>query len=94
MSFEIVDPLELLGGEMFSEERFLSWAERTDWSVFRDKKVLVRGCRSSLIPPWVYMYITGKLVPVAGSVRYGNEHDNVVVYRAQWERPETSSEEE
>jgi hypothetical protein len=29
------------------------------------------------------MYLTGRLAGVAKSVRFGNEHDNIVVYRAK-----------
>ena len=82
MAFEVVDPQQLLAGEVFSEDLFLTRADEYDWGQFRGKKVLVRGCQSVIIPLWVYMYITGKLVPVARSVRYGNEHDNIVVYRS------------
>lgn len=81
MAFEIVDPQQFLDNGAFSEDVFLKKANENDWAQFRGKKVLVRGCQSTIIPPWVYMFITGKLAPIAQSVRFGNEHDNIVVYR-------------
>jgi hypothetical protein len=77
----VVDPQDFLKDRVFREADFLSSVEEFDWEPFREKAVLIRGCSSTVIPPWVYMYITGKLAGRARTVRYGNEHDNIVVYR-------------
>lgn len=82
MAFAIVDPLEFLTDGILLEDAFLEKAGQYDWSRFAGKKVLVRGCSSTIIPPWVFMYITSRLCGVAKSVRFGNEHDNIVVHRA------------
>jgi hypothetical protein len=78
---EVVEPEQFLNNGIFSEDTFLQKAGEYDWGRYQGKKVLVRGCQSTIIPPWVYMYITGKLAGIARSVRYGNEHDNIVVFR-------------
>ena len=83
MAYEIVDPAELMTDGAFFENDFINNADRYDWEKFRDKTVLVRGCTSTLVPPWAYMLITGKLSSRAKSVRFGNEHDNIVVYRRE-----------
>ena len=82
MALLILDPEEFLTGGVLREDEFLQKAKQYDWEKFRDTPVLVRGCRSTIIPPWVYMYMTGCLAGIARSVRFGNEHDNIVVYRA------------
>lgn len=81
MAFEIIDPAVFLDNDAFFEDYFFEKTKEFDWQKFHEKKVLVRGC-SIIIPPWAYMYITGKLAPIAKSVRFGNEHDNVVVFRS------------
>jgi hypothetical protein len=81
MAMDVVDPADFLTGGAFFEDNFIENANRHDWNQYVGRPVLVRGC-STTIPPWAYMYITGKLVDIAKSVRYGNEHDNIVVYRA------------
>jgi hypothetical protein len=81
MAFEVVDPEQFLNNGAFSEDMFLQKGGEHDWEQYHGKQILVRGCRSTVIPPWLYMYITGKLAGVARSVRYGNEHDHIVVYR-------------
>jgi hypothetical protein len=83
MTFEIIDPKEFMTDGVLFEDAFLAAAGQFDWSKYQGKKVLVRGCGSTIIPPWVYMYITARLAGVAKSVRYGNEHDHIVVCRSK-----------
>jgi len=82
VAFEILDPKEFMTEGILLEDAFLDKASHYNWSQFAGKKVLVRGCSSTIIPPWVYMYITARLSGVAKSIRFGNEHSNIVVYRA------------
>jgi len=86
MAYSIIDPEHFLSDGVFFEGQFLEKAEKFDWEQYRNKQVLVRGCNSAIIPPWAFMYISGKLAVLAKSVRYGNEHDNIVVYRADNEK--------
>ena len=81
MAYEIIDPSDLLTEGAFFEDGFLENVNQYDWDRFKDRPVLVRGCGSTLIPPWAYMLITSRLVGIAKSIRFGNEHDNVVVFR-------------
>lgn len=83
MAFTSLNPDQFTEQGIFAEDTFLALIDQQDWSQFTDKKVLVRGCGSALIPPWAYMVITSRLMPFARSVRYGNEHDNLVIYRKQ-----------
>jgi hypothetical protein len=82
MAFEIIDPTEFCTNGVIREDDFLHRADAYDWERFRGARVLIRGCASIVIPPWVYMIITGRLAGVAGSVRFGNEHDHIVVCRS------------
>lgn len=81
MVFDIIDPGIFLENDFFNEDIFIKKTTAYDWSKFQGKKVLVRGCNSALMPPWAFMLITGKLILYAQSVRYGNEHDNIIVYK-------------
>lgn len=81
MAFEILDPNELLKDGLFFEDAFIAAVENVNWDSYTGKKVLVRGCTSSIIPPWAFMLLTGKLSEKAQSIRFGNEHDHVVVFR-------------
>ena len=81
MAYAVIDPSDFLEDGAFFEDRFIARIKSLAWEDYHDRNVLVRGC-STIIPPWAYMYITAKLAHVAKTVRYGNDHDNVVVFRA------------
>ncbi|MBI5265597.1 MAG: DUF2480 family protein [candidate division Zixibacteria bacterium] len=81
--FSLIDPRDFLAGGMFRQDDFLANVAGHDWSQYRGQRVLVRGCGDVPIPPWAYMAIATRLVGIARSVRYGNEHDNVVIYRPE-----------
>ena len=81
MSFTVIDPAQFIPDGMFRQEEFLDALRKHDWGQYRGAKTLVRGCGDIVTPPWAFMAITGYLAGVAKSIRYGNEHDNVVVFR-------------
>lgn len=81
MALETINLEEFLTGGMLLEDEFFKKANSFDYSRYTGKAVLVRGCESTIIPPWAYMFITGKLVGLAKTIRFGNEHDHVVIYR-------------
>ena len=81
MDFSVVQPEQFLHSAMFRQDEFLDGIRRHNWEQYRGRPVLVRGCGEVITPPWAYMAIVARLAGVARSVRYGNEHDNVVVYR-------------
>ena len=86
MAIEVIDPDDFLTNSLFKQDDFLTKVDRFDWSGLKEKWVLVRGCKSDMIPPWAFMYVTGKLAPFAKVILFGNEHDNVVVFRQSKER--------
>jgi len=81
MPFTIIDPNDLLDDGIFKEDPFMKKVTNIDWSQYQDQKILIRGCTSSIIPPWAYMVLTGKLTSFAKSIRFGNEHDHIVIFR-------------
>jgi len=81
MAYKTVSPEQFVDEGMFRQDEFLRNTGEFDWEEYRDKKVLVRGCGDIITPPWAYMVLAARLAGVARSVRYGNEHDNVVVHR-------------
>ncbi len=81
MAYTVIDPETFSSKAVFSESEFLENAGGHDWEKYRNKSILIRGCSSRVVPPWAFMYLTGKLVGRAKVIRFGNEHDNIVVYR-------------
>ena len=78
--YEILDPTDFLTNGALFEEQFYRKVNDYDWERFRNKRVLIRGCASKMIPPWVYMFFVGKLADLSKLVYYGSEEDKIVVY--------------
>jgi len=82
MLYTVIDPAAFAAEGIYRQDEFFARIEACDWEQYRDRLVLIRGCGETMTPPWAYMALVGRLAGIAKSVRYGNEHDNVVVYRA------------
>lgn len=65
---------------MVIESEFFDRVQDHDWEQYRDQHVLVKGCGTTIIPPWVFMTVAARLSQVARGVRYGNEHSSVTVF--------------
>jgi len=57
--------------------------EDLDWSSYKDKFVILKGCSSKEkpVPDSVYLYATNNLVPYVKKLMYGEACSNVPVYR-------------
>jgi hypothetical protein len=89
MAYEILDTAAFLDDGIITEARFIDAVAAFDWNRYESKKVLVKGCGSTILPPWAFMIITARLVPIAHSIRYGNDHDNIVICRRSAENKST-----
>jgi len=58
-----------------------------DAEEYRDAKVVVKGCGTVPVPTFAYVAIMHKLLPVAGSVMYGEPCSTVPLYK----RPKVGS---
>lgn len=57
--------------------------EDVDWSSYKDKFVILKGCTSKEkpVPDSIYLYATQKLIPHVKKLMYGEACSNVPVYR-------------
>ncbi|MCC5940130.1 MAG: DUF2480 family protein [Balneolaceae bacterium] len=55
--------------------------DEKDWTEYRDRFVLLKGCSKMDVPADVYMYATKKLLPHVKKLMYGEACSNVPVYR-------------
>lgn len=69
-----------------NEEEYIrsKWAEvinKLDLSAYKDKKMVIKGCSDSPIPPTAYTLITTRLVGFANSIMFGEPCSTVPVYK-------------
>lgn len=55
--------------------------EAIDWSVYKGKPVVIKGCASRIVPTNAYLVATQKLQEVAGKLMYGEPCSSVPLWR-------------
>jgi hypothetical protein len=68
--------LEALESYLFSQE-----LAKKDFSIYRDVKIVIKGCGDLPIPDSAYLEITQKLLPYAASIMFGEPCSTVPVYK-------------
>ena len=53
----------------------------TDFSLYKDKKIVLKGCSDNYVPPSAYLDITNRLLPIASSIMYGEPCSTVPIYK-------------
>jgi len=62
------------------EKEFRKIVKETNWNKYLNKKVLIKGCASVLVPTWAYMIISSELVPYAKQILYGESCSAYKIY--------------
>ena len=62
---------DFLSEGLIREEPFRQMVAEFDWSIYENKRVIIKGCASVPVPTWAYLIITAKLVPIASHILYG-----------------------
>lgn len=55
--------------------------QNLDLQPFKDKKIVIKGCSDKEVPASAYADITGRLMPVAQSIMYGEPCSTVPVFK-------------
>ena len=77
---DILDLTAFMDNGIITETSFFNKAESFNWEQYRDRSVLVKGCGTTIIPPWAFMTVAARLAQVARRVLYGNEHTSVSIF--------------
>jgi len=54
---------------------------KVDWSVYKDAKVVIKGCSKVDVPVAIYVEATNKLKPIATSIMFGEACSTVPLYK-------------
>ncbi|MEX1055856.1 MAG: DUF2480 family protein [Rhodothermales bacterium] len=72
-------------------DHFVRALEQVDWSAYRDRPVVIKGCGSKLVPTNAYLLAIGKLQQVAGKLMYGEPCSSVPIWRRPAEKAALSA---
>ncbi|MEE9167246.1 MAG: DUF2480 family protein [Candidatus Neomarinimicrobiota bacterium] len=77
---------QFLDGGILKEESFRASVDAIDWSQYRDKKVMIKGCSDVPVPTWAYLVITARLAQYAGRIVYGEPCSAVRIFTRDGKR--------
>jgi hypothetical protein len=67
--------------EQLEKEIFLETFSNSDWSIYKNAKVVVKGCSKINIQESVYVEVVNKLLPIAHSIMFGEPCSTVPLYK-------------
>ena len=66
---------------IIKENSFRKKIENYNWEKLNNKKVLIKGCSTMVIPTWAYLIITAKLTDFASDILFGEGCSAVRIYK-------------
>jgi|TARA_B110000467_G_scaffold51372_1_gene47032 hypothetical protein len=65
---------------ILKEKIFRQLVGKIEWSNYKDKRVLIKGCTSVPVPTWAYLIITAQLSQYAKHILYGEPCATVKIF--------------
>ena len=67
--------------ENFIERMIEAELDKVDFAAYQDQKIVIKGCSDRPLPPSLYGQITGRLMPYAQSIMYGEPCSTVPIFK-------------
>ena len=71
---------DFLEDGILKEKPFREKVRQTDWSNFKNKRVLIKGCTDVPVPTWAYLIITAHLSQTVERIYFGELRSAVKIY--------------
>ena len=71
---------DFLEDVILKERPFREKVKQTDWSNFKNKRVLIKGCTDVPVPTWAYLIITAHLSQTVERIYFGELRSAVKIY--------------
>ena len=72
---------DFLADGIIKENDFRDKINLIDWTIYKDKRVMIKGCTSSPVPTWSYLIITAQLAGYAKEILYGESCSAVKIFK-------------
>jgi len=66
---------------IIKETDFRKKISLVDWSIYKNKRVMIKGCTSVPVPTWSYLIITAQLALHANQIVYGEPCSTVKIFK-------------
>ena len=72
---------DFLTDGIIKETDFRNKISSVDWSIYENKRVMIKGCTSVPVPTWSYLIITAQLALHADQIVYGEPCGTVKIFK-------------
>ena len=72
---------DFLSEGILKENDFRDKIDTIDWSLYKNQKVMIKGCTSVPVPTWSYLIITAQLALYADQILYGEPCSAVSIFK-------------
>lgn len=67
--------------EDLEKEMYVEALSKFDYSIYKDKRVIVKGCSAYPVPEMAYLYLVQQLKPYTKSIMFGEACSTVPLYK-------------
>ena len=71
---------DFLDNGIIREKSFRKMVDDLDFKSYSNKKVIIKGCASVVVPTWAYLIIVARVAQVADKLYYGEPRHAVKVF--------------
>tara|TARA_B100001996_G_C18534315_1_gene544315 strand:+ start:138 stop:401 length:264 start_codon:yes stop_codon:yes gene_type:complete len=72
---------DFLSEGILKENDFRDKIDSIDWSLYKNQKVIIKGCTSVPVPTWSYLIIATQLALYANQILYGEPCSAVSIFK-------------
>ena len=77
---------DFLDEGIIREKSFRQQVDELELDQYKNKKVIIKGCASVIVPTWAYLILTAQLAQVAKKIYYGEPRYAVKIYSKREKR--------
>ena len=71
---------DFLDGGIIREKSFREMVSKIDYSLYQNKKVIIKGCTGVQVPTWAYLILVSRIAQIADKIYYGEPRSAVKIF--------------
>jgi len=71
---------DFLDGGIIREKSFREMVSKIDYSLYQNKKVIIKGCAAVQVPTWAYLILVSRIAQIADKIYYGEPRSAVKIF--------------
>ena len=77
---EIIELDAFLDNGIIREKSFREIVSKIDYSIYENKKVIIKGCAGVQVPTWAYLILVSRIAQIADKIYYGEPRNAVKIF--------------